>query len=182
MHAVALESECFPRTGGDGPARTATVHQRPMLPPHGRGWTREARQQEHRRAASPARAGMDRVAHGCVAARPRFPRTGGDGPSRAGSHRAIRMLPPHGRGWTCASLDSGWNAAASPARAGMDRSPPLCRAASCCFPRTGGDGPVKAEALNVGLQLPPHGRGWTVPSRGIVHLRGASPARAGMDR
>ncbi len=111
----------------------------------------------------------------------RFPRTGGDGPYHPEQLASKGALPPHGRGWTV-----DWNAMteilqASPARAGMDLTSLKGDNDLLCFPRTGGDGPVRVAHGAKGIPLPPHGRGWTASTE--LHLRvvKASPARAGMD-
>ena len=72
-------------------------------------------------------------------------------------------------------------AAASPARAGMDRCSGLRHRASARFPRTRGDGPGAIQINAEGGVLPPHARGWTGKLIAVVQRGQASPARAGMD-
>ena len=76
---------------------------------------------------------------------------------------AVR-LPPHGRGWTRVGQPGHVRRNASPARAGMDRWRTRNSGPSCCFPRTGGDGPGDFFAKRTAQMLPPHGRGWTCVS------------------
>ena len=111
-----------------------------------------------------------------------FPRTGGDGPVLASRGMSGAMLPPHGRGWTGGGPGTRDQAAASPARAGMDPATFSPSVRPRCFPRTGGDGPEMMSSHRLLVKLPPHGRGWTCVSSWIRALSCASPARAGMDR
>ncbi len=110
-----------------------------------------------------------------------FPRTGGDGPGDLIGEFGTLLLPPHGRGWTQLGNAGFHSPSASPARAGMDRHHIVRMCARGRFPRTGGDGPVMMNRTALTLQLPPHGRGWTVPVHTLLAFAAASPARAGMD-
>ena len=90
-------------------------------------------------------------------------------------------LPPHTRGWTPAVEVRVVGVLASPAHAGMDRSPAWRRSGRRRFPRTRGDGPVEPGSLGWGYELPPHTRGWTEKLARLEGDHGASPAHAGMD-
>ena len=172
----------FPRTRGDGPYRWEFDQAEPKLPPHARGWTPLWGWRRVAYRASPARAGMDPTDGSSTRLSRSFPRTRGDGPAGHGRLRPVDWLPPHARGWT---LTYPWwegGVGASPARAGMDLEPARSTFGSICFPRTRGDGPRVMRRMLMIQGLPPHARGWTAAPPRCAPVRGASPARAGMDR
>ena len=176
------DSRRFPRTRGDGPVFSWVTSAWDKFPPHARGWTRGGRGREARCSVSPARAGMDRQPEEEAWTFPGFPRTRGDGPKIAGYGLLAVMLPPHARGWTYAQLVGISREAASPARAGMDRTPTRNGRATWSFPRTRGDGPLSGTRQTAEELLPPHARGWTDGWMSEHRHVMASPARAGMDR
>ena len=110
----------FPRTRGDGPEGGADDPGDGLFPPHARGWTRANIIQTTGTIVSPARAGMDPRRADLRAMPQRFPRTRGDGPSRAAYWCPRLSFPPHARGWTGDNIRVTHVTKVSPARAGMD--------------------------------------------------------------
>ena len=170
----------FPRTRGDAPASWIRSARVATLPPHTRGCTVDLAAGAEDAQASPAHAGMHRTNASRSAGGRRFPRTRGDAPHSATSPRPPSTLPPHTRGCTCLSIEKRHSDTASPAHAGMHRSPGRHPAMSARFPRTRGDASGAAGRLARGGRLPPH-------TRGCTHIGGdgsgaphASPAHAGM--
>ena len=171
----------FPRTRGDGPANGLTLRQLAQFPPHSRGWTLRPELRDRWGRVSPALAGMDPLRATPGPDRRRFPRTRGDGPDLAGGGRGVGAFPPHSRGWTESRQHLAALHLVSPALAGMDLRGDDVNPEMCRFPRTRGDGPIRAEALLFRLAFPPHSRGWTPPSRRPGSPANVSPALAGMD-
>ena len=130
-------------------------------PPHTRGWTRAAAEDEHPARGSPAHAGMDPSQSGSPSHSQRLPRTRGDGPRAVGGVDGAAGAPPHTRGWTPLERGLVDVVDGSPAHAGMDPEKSCLAASACRLPRTRGDGPSLNSAR--------HGR----------HV--GSPAHAGMD-
>ena len=178
----ATTVEGFPRTRGDGPCSSFMGPPMGVLPPHTRGWTPEPWRPEMPETASPAHAGMDPSDSGSFSSGESFPRTRGDGP-RVQEWRVSRdWLPPHTRGWTPDARPAEPTPAASPAHAGMDPRGGRGPDGGGRFPRTRGDGPRTIRCSTAPIRLPPHTRGWTRHRAAAIHVGGASPAHAGMDR
>ena len=152
-----------------------------MFPPHARGWTGYDATPISRTYASPARAGMDPTVGRIDELQLGFPRTRGDGPSPGCESEIATALPPHARGWTHENTLVACISGASPARAGMDRTPTRNGRATWSFPRTRGDGPLPLPQDSVRDGLPPHARGWTSGLPVLGRCCHVSPARAGMD-
>ena len=96
----AREAEGFPRTRGDGPLTFTVRGRNALFPPHARGWTASSPLPPSQATVSPARAGMDPSYSSCGRGFIGFPRTRGDGPSRATTRNPALEFPPHARGWT----------------------------------------------------------------------------------
>ena len=170
----------FPRTRGDVPA--AEIMRKTMieLPPHARGCTPVARDDDWETVASPARAGMYPGAAPAGAGAHGFPRTRGDVPIRSPARDCNPELPPHARGCTLGRGGADAGGGASPARAGMYRTRPADPAAVRRFPRTRGDVPMEGIDKCTRSRLPPHARGCTRRRIFDSARPSASPARAGM--
>ena len=91
------------------------------------------------------------------------------------------MFPPHTRGWTLWPELTGDKRLVSPAHAGMDPPSAISGVRSTSFPRTRGDGPLVAVAVDSNPTFPPHTRGWTLFMILLLFHLSVSPAHAGMD-
>ena len=140
----------------------ADRRDRAALPPHTRGCTRHARGVRRVAAASPAHAGMYRLAVMAAAGSPRFPRTRGDVPNGSSRASLPAPLPPHTRGCTGARLGHAVAGPASPAHAGMYRRFTVKQSSPTGFPRTRGDVPIGMVRAARPPWLPPHTRGCTL--------------------
>ena len=179
--AAAAGLGWLPRTRGDGPCRKGSCGCVTEASPHTRGWTRHGDHASRCEDGFPAHAGMDPELCAVHAARPRLPRTRGDGPAGAGVPTPRPEASPHTRGWTLARQGHRVAVDGFPAHAGMDPSraarPPGRRG----LPRTRGDGPESPARLYRWLTASPHTRGWTRGAvRAVVQVAGF-PAHAGMD-
>ncbi len=178
--SVATTGRGFPRTRGDVPRDQHRCTSCGRLPPHTRGCTSESGATRLRTGASPAHAGMYPTSSPAPTTRRRFPRTRGDVPDGRDDRQADRRLPPHTRGCTARAGRAVRNPGASPAHAGMYRTPSCSIRGPMSFPRTRGDVPLYAELAATGELLPPHTRGCTTVQV-IPHVTdAASPAHAGM--
>ncbi len=77
----------FPRPRGDGPVRTKDLVSAALVPPPTRGWPGDALLAWHRRAGSPAHAGMAPCRSSRLAGASGFPRPRGDGPPQVRMER-----------------------------------------------------------------------------------------------
>ncbi len=129
---------------------------------------------------SPAPAGMVPAACSWMLFRLWFPRTRGDGPQAEADRDIPKLVPPHPRGWSRGSVPPADRMTGSPAPAGMVPR----RERRCCsdrrFPRTRGDGPPALIRLTTSQSVPPHPRGWSLPSDPERDALRGSPAPAGM--
>ena len=110
----------LPRTRGDGPRKGRRRCDRPKASPHTRGWTSTALEVTCAYDGFPAHAGMDPRRRSSASARPRHPRTRGDGPEHEETLAFLHAASPHTRGWTQHAPRSGAPIPGFPAHAGMD--------------------------------------------------------------
>ena len=170
----------FPRTRGDVPQRGSRGSSRAGLPPHTRGCTPARSRRRVPAVASPAHAGMYLSLRSDHHARAGFPRTRGDVPDFVIDFGEAGRLPPHTRGCTADTAFRQRNKTASPAHAGMYRSPALGEHEPGGFPRTRGDVPRVPVRTGRLRELPPHTRGCTLTATRPALPAAASPAHAGM--
>ena len=102
--SISLLFASFPRTRGDGPPSPSVLRMRGGFPPHTRGWTVRGEFLMGACDVSPAHAGMDLLGRWSRASSLRFPRTRGDGPPGQIITSAVKVFPPHTRGWTGVSI------------------------------------------------------------------------------
>ena len=172
----------LPRTRGDGPTNPTRTKAGEVASPHTRGWTRGVGGQPGGHGGFPAHAGMDPVPPPPLPARPRLPRTRGDGPRAPLIRLARYPASPHTRGWTHQPPAGHPRHRGFPAHAGMDRGLPRDAQLHVGLPRTRGDGPWNCPTSAAAMTASPHTRGWTlVVGSPQLGLRGF-PAHAGMDR
>ena len=171
----------LPRTRGDGPSTLVPPGLLCTASPHTRGWTLHGLTGGRGRAGFPAHAGMDRVSTAGGAARPRLPRTRGDGPERVIGPRAADLASPHTRGWTPDVQVKDGLYGGFPAHAGMDPMRTATAPGSRRLPRTRGDGPGRCGHGLVRPRASPHTRGWTWSMRSRTCPTAGFPAHAGMD-
>ncbi len=136
----------------------------------------------HRRAGSPARAGIDLSRRASSRTARRLPRTRGDRPWDACGDERLTPAPPHARGSTAHHVAEAAPCSGSPARAGIDPRQHREGVAPLRLPRTRGDRPQKIALIKHVYSAPPHARGSTLPPRRRVREVQGSPARAGIDR
>ena len=199
--AAAAASRRLPRTRGDGPRAKVKAMRTEGASPHTRGWTRDHGDSRTGRRGFPAHAGMDRAAvrrgrfrrgfpaHAGMDPRRRppapaprrLPRTRGDGPSKTAGSRGGSGASPHTRGWTQRGYHSERGARGFPAHAGMDPGGLPARNGKSRLPRTRGDGPALAAAVNPPSSASPHTRGWTLGAEAVQPRGRGFPAHAGMD-
>src|SRR5919106_373968 len=110
-------------------------------PPLARGWTLRDRRLGLAAQGSPARAGMDPRGSIWRTTARRLPRSRGDGPLRGEGPGGAEPAPPLARGWTLPQPRTTARPCGSPARAGMDPTPPTAASVIGRLPRSRGDGP-----------------------------------------
>ena len=177
----AMTGSRLPRTRGDGPVAGRAAGKPGRASPHTRGWTLGGRQSAERRVGFPAHAGMDPGPARRPRARPRLPRTRGDGPGAHWSARRPSAASPHTRGWTLGPVRDRGRHDGFPAHAGMDPPFPRRHGRSSRLPRTRGDGPTSSPTAIVGERASPHTRGWTRARCARCARDTGFPAHAGMD-
>ena len=173
----------FPRPRGDGPQGMTIYLPGTQVSPPTRGWTLWTISGRTSPMGFPAHAGMDRPELGMGAARQRFPRPRGDGPSWESLTRPVRWVSPPTRGWTRHRIRSRAPSAVPgfPAHAGMDLSVSYGESASVGFPRPRGDGPATGGVAQPRRVVSPPTRGWTQATCSHAGCARGFPAHAGMD-
>ena len=129
----------------------------------------------------PAHAGMDPVRWFAARARPRLPRTRGDGPCVSSSKLNCYAASPHTRGWTRPGIRVAPDVPGFPAHAGMDPARGGSRHGAGGLPRTRGDGPLIGSLTLWIRAASPHTRGWTLGHAPAGVQKKGFPAHAGMD-
>ncbi len=171
-----------PRTRGDGPAWNAAAKFLPGSAPHSRGWSGRPWRRAARSHVGPALAGMVRRIRTSRPAASCRPRTRGDRPSGRARRHPDRRSAPHSRGWSAGVVAHRAYPLVGPALAGMVHGPGQAAPDQGGRPRTRGDGPIAAEAMQGSRWSAPHSRGWSVPQHDAVLVEDVGPALAGMVR
>ena len=171
----------LPRERGDGPSIGVRWPPESAPPPRARGWTARVLLPLPGLPASPASAGMDPVGGRRGRRFASLPRERGDGPPDRSHAECPPWPPPRARGWTRIDCSRASSTLASPASAGMDRTPAVSSDRVRRLPRERGDGPDTCRYPSGATPPPPRARGWTLSPRTEGPHRSASPASAGMD-
>ncbi len=162
----------FPRTRGDGPTSHVGSESSGSVPPHSRGWSLRDLGQAADPSGSPALAGMVPQSGRSDRSVSWFPRTRGDGPWPVVVRACPLRVPPHSRGWSRFRLGLPHFPRGSPALAGMVPRTPCSMGPASRFPRTRGDGPVRAHVFGMRKMIPPQTRGHS-PRRSTVRTHHA---------
>ena len=173
---------CFPRAGGDVPARPPQTSLRTGFSPCRRGCSAMQRAAGTLAGVFPVQAGMFRPAPGPRPGRPGFPRAGGDVPRLDLLEQCFRKFSPCRRGCSARAAMVNSSLDVFPVQAGMFRRASLAACATSCFPRAGGDVPRLIAGLNSTIEFSPCRRGcsdrWELMQRVDVVF----PVQAGMFR
>ena len=115
------------------------------------------------------------------AARPRLPRTRGDGPGSEYERRMMVTASPHTRGWTRFARSESRVPERLHRLLGRDPLRALGVALLLGLPRTRGDGPHPSMQGFMSAAASPHTRGWTPQVEVHSEPPEGFPAHAGMD-
>ena len=140
--SAALAGHRLPRPRGDGPVMVCRAYGTAPSPPPTRGWSPVLGERETAEDVSPAHAGMVRGSRTRPRRQSRLPRPRGDGPAITTVVATASPSPPPTRGWSLGGRMEGYEAAVSPAHAGMVLTATGTRAATPSLPRLRGDGPL----------------------------------------
>ena len=171
----------LPRVRGDRPGYATFDGEGTLAPPRARGSTRPRRRADCRCLGSPACAGIDPKNDVMYTSPAGLPRVRGDRPSPSWPMVCAGRAPPRARGSTRQGRRCTAGLPGSPACAGIDPLPFDFSRSCCRLPRVRGDRPEPSIMGAASPTAPPRARGSTRGTPEGQHLRGGSPACAGID-